>query len=36
MPDSGTYRVTLDPLPPGTTRIEVRAHEGTHEVASKT
>ncbi len=30
IPDSVAYRVTLDPLPPGTTRIEVRAHEGTH------
>lgn len=29
-PDYGTYRVALDPLPSGTTRIEVRAHEGTH------
>jgi hypothetical protein len=25
-----TYRVPLDPLPPGTVRIEVRAHEGSH------
>jgi hypothetical protein len=25
-----TYRVILDPLPPGTARILVRAHEGTH------
>lgn len=25
-----TYRVPLDPLPPGTVRIEVRAHEGDH------
>lgn len=25
-----TYRVPLDPLPPGTARIEVRAHEGDH------
>lgn len=24
------YRVILDPLPSGTTRIEVRAHEGAH------
>ncbi len=24
------YHVLLDPLPPGTTRIEVRAHEGAH------
>jgi hypothetical protein len=30
MPDSGTYRVELDPLPAGTARIEVRAHEGAH------
>ncbi len=28
MPDSATYRVTLDPLPAGTAHIEVRAHEG--------
>lgn len=26
-----TYRVILDPLPPGTARILVRAHEGTHQ-----
>lgn len=29
-PDDATYRVVLDPLPPGTVRIEVRAHEGAH------
>lgn len=29
-PGFGTYRVTLDPLPPGIVRIEVRAHEGAH------
>ena len=29
-PGYGTYRVTLDPLPIGTARIEVRAHEGAH------
>ena len=29
-PDDATYRVTLDPLPAGTIRIEVRAHEGVH------
>lgn len=28
--DSATYRVPLDPLPAGTVRIEVRAHEGPH------
>jgi len=27
-PDYATYRVALDPLPTGTARIEVRAHEG--------
>lgn len=27
-PDSTTYRVVLDPLPPGTARIEVRAQGG--------
>jgi hypothetical protein len=26
--DSAAYRVALDPLPAGTVRIEVRAHEG--------
>jgi len=30
LPDFGTYQVTLDPLPVGTARIEVRAHEGIH------
>jgi hypothetical protein len=29
-PDDATYRVVLDPLPSGTVRIEVRAHEGNH------
>lgn len=29
-PGIGTYRVVLDPLPAGTARIEVRAHEGVH------
>lgn len=29
-PDYATYRVTLDPLPVGTVRILVRAHEGNH------
>lgn len=29
-PDDATYRVVLDPLPAGTVRIEVRAHEGGH------
>jgi len=29
-PGFGSYRVVLDPLPVGTTRIEVSAHEGTH------
>jgi hypothetical protein len=29
-PAYATYRVTLDPLPTGTARIEVRAHEGAH------
>ena len=33
LPASGEYRVMLDPLPPGTARIEVRAHEGTHQDA---
>ena len=28
--NDATYRVPLDPLPPGTVRIEVRAHEGAH------
>lgn len=30
MPDYAAYRVVLDPLPEGTTRIAVRAHEGHH------
>lgn len=30
MPDYAAYRVVLDPLPEGTARIEVRAHEGSH------
>lgn len=30
MPDSVTFRFSLDPLPPGTARIVVRAHEGAH------
>ncbi|MFZ5496566.1 MAG: hypothetical protein ACOZE5_14675 [Verrucomicrobiota bacterium] len=29
-PDDAAYRVVLDPLPPGTARIEVHAHEGNH------
>lgn len=29
-PDYASYRVWLDPLPAGTARIEVRAHEGAH------
>jgi hypothetical protein len=29
-PGFGIYRIVLDPLPAGTIRIEVRAHEGTH------
>jgi len=29
-PDDASYSVTLDPMPPGTDRIEVRAHEGVH------
>ncbi|AOS44081.1 hypothetical protein Verru16b_01142 [Lacunisphaera limnophila] len=29
-PHSASYRVMLDPLPVGTVRIEVRAHEGHH------
>jgi hypothetical protein len=29
-PDDATYRIMLDPLPQGTVRIEVRAHEGSH------
>lgn len=30
-PDSASFAVLLDPLPPGTMRIVVRAHEGPHE-----
>jgi len=29
-PDDASYRVVLDPLPTGTARIAVRAHEGAH------
>ena len=29
-PDYASYSVLLDPLPSGTERIEVRAHEGNH------
>jgi hypothetical protein len=29
-PDYASYSVPLDPLPDGTVRIEVRAHEGNH------
>lgn len=29
-PADATYRIPLDPLPVGTSRIEVRAHEGNH------
>jgi hypothetical protein len=29
-PDDASYQVVLDPLPAGTVRIEVRAHEGNH------
>jgi hypothetical protein len=29
-PDYASYRIPLDPLPSGTVRIEVRAHEGNH------
>jgi hypothetical protein len=32
--DDATYRVPLDPLPAGTVRIEVRAHEGAHSADS--
>lgn len=28
--DYASYSITLDPLPSGTVRIEVRAHEGSH------
>lgn len=30
MPDSASFSVVLDPLPAGTNRIVVRAHEGPH------
>lgn len=30
MPDSASFSVVLDPLPAGTSRIVVRAHEGPH------
>lgn len=30
-PDFGSYAVPLDPLPAGTVRIEIRAHEGSHK-----
>lgn len=30
-PGFGTYRVPLDPLPAGTVRLEVKAHEGSHD-----
>jgi hypothetical protein len=29
-PNYATYRVSLSPIPAGTARIEVRAHEGAH------
>lgn len=29
-PDYANYSIMLDPLPPATARIEVRAHEGKH------
>lgn len=32
-PAYASYAVVLDPLPPGTSRIEVRAHEGNHSTA---
>lgn len=28
-----SYRVPLDPLPPGTKQIEVRAHDGAHDAS---
>ena len=34
LPDLARYSVTLDTLPAGTTRIEVRAHEGDHPSGS--
>ena len=33
-PSYASYSVNLDPLPPGTARIEVRAHEGLHSTAT--
>lgn len=33
-PDDASYRIALDPLPAGTARIEVRAHEGSHPLSS--
>lgn len=30
-PDYATYRLVLDPLPETTARVEVRAHEGSHQ-----
>lgn len=30
LPGSSSYQVVLDPLPPGTARVQVRAHEGEH------
>lgn len=30
MPGSSSYRVVLDPLPPGLARVVVRAHDGEH------
>ncbi len=29
-PGRATYRLPLDPLPPGVVRVEVRAHDGEH------
>lgn len=34
LPAYASYRVVLDPLPPGVDRIEVRAHEGLHHGTS--
>lgn len=31
MPDSVTFHVMIEPLPPGTARIKVGAHEGPHD-----
>lgn len=33
-PADASYRIALDPLPAGTARIEVRAHEGSHPSSS--